>query len=43
MDKLLKIDNIDNLRYQMEFYDRELSPDKKMSYNRDKLLEDLGI
>lgn len=43
MDKFLKIDNIDNLRYQMEFYDRELSSDKKKSYNRDKLLEDLGI
>jgi hypothetical protein len=43
MDRLLKIDNIDNLRYQMEFYDKELSTDNKISYNRDKLLEDLGI
>lgn len=45
MNKFFQINfsNFESLSYNMEFYDRELSDEKKKSYNREKILNDLGV
>lgn len=45
MNKFFQIEtsSFEKLRYSMEFYDRELSNENKKSYQRDKLLQDLGV